>query len=141
MRRLEGGGDGEGQGYGGGGPRKPDRSAAIAARSPAQRFYLWTALTALSFLSHIAFLALVEPLKVLSMTKADAYAFSGVPLVFGLICVLFAILSFRKISPRAEIHVAVLLVTVVFGSLNFQGAAGIGWFFAKEPFVRMLVGS
>jgi hypothetical protein len=133
MRRLEGGGNGGGQGYGGSGPRKPDRSVDVAARTPAQRFYLWTALTALSFLSHIAFLALIEPLKVFSMTKANAYAYSGVPLVFGLICLLFAILNFRKITPRTEIHIAVLLVTIVFGSLNFQGAGGIVWFFAREP--------
>jgi hypothetical protein len=139
MRRVESGGNREGQGFGGGGPRKPDRGAAIAVRPPAQRLYIWTALTAVSFLSHILFLALVEPLKVLSMTKANAYVYSGVPLVFGLICLLFAIQNFRKITPRAEIHIAALLVAIVFGSLNFQGVAGIVWFFAKGPLVHMLV--
>jgi hypothetical protein len=139
MRKLEGGGDGEGHGYGGG--KKPETSAEIASRSPAKRFYIWTALTAFSFLSHILFLFLVEPLKVFSLTKADAYAYSGIPLAFGLVCLLFTIVSYRRITPRTEIHIAVLIVALIFGSLTIQGVAGIVRFFAKGSLAQALFGN
>jgi hypothetical protein len=141
MRKLEGGGNGEGQGNGGGGPRKPDKSAEITSRSPAKRFYIWTALTAFSFFSHILFLFLVEPLKVFSLAKADAYAYSGIPLAFGLVCLLFTIVSYRRITPRTEIHIAVLIVALIFGSLTIQGVAGIVRFFAKGSLAQALFGN
>ena len=139
MRKLEDAGNGEGQGYGGGGePKKPEKSVQIATPSPAKWFYIWTALTAFSFLSHIFFLFLVEPLKVFSLATADAYAYSGVPLAFGLLCLLFAILSYRRIAPRREIHTAVLIVAIIFGSLTIQGIAGVVRFFAAESLVQAL---
>jgi hypothetical protein len=142
MRKLESGGDGEGQGYGGNGvPKKPERSLEIASRSPAKRFYIWTALTAFSFLSHILFLFLIDPLKVFSLAKAHAYAYSGIPLVLGLVCLLFTILSFRRITPRTEIHYAVLIVAIIFGSLTIQGIAGIVRFFAKGSLAQALFGN
>ena len=141
MRKLESEGGGEGGSGGGGGPKNPEKSMQNASRSPAKRFYIWTALTAFCFLSHILFLFLVDPLKVFSMTKTNAYAYSGIPLVFGLVCVVLAILSFRRVTPRSEIHIAVLIVAIIFGSLNFQGVAGIVWFFAKWPLREVLLGS
>ncbi len=139
MRKLEGGGDGEGQGYGaGGGPKKPEKSVEIASRSPAKSFYIWTALTAFSFLGHILFLFLVEPLKVFSLAKANAYAYSGIPLAFGLVCLLFAILNFRRITPRTGVQIVVLIVAIIFGSLTIQGVAGIVRFFAAGSLVQAL---
>src|SRR5262245_42271138 len=113
MRKLEseGGGEGEGSG-GGGGPKKPEKSMQNASGSPANRFYIWTALTAFCFLSHILFLFLVDPLKVFSIAKTNAYAYSGIPLALGLVCVVFTILSFRRITPRSEVHIAVLIVAI-----------------------------
>jgi hypothetical protein len=129
MRNLESGG--EGQAYGGGGPKKPQKSGEIASRASANWLYIGTALTALSFLSHILFLFLVEPLKVFSLTKADAYAYSGIPLLLGIACFLFTLFSYWRTTPRSELQVAALIGAIIFGSLNIQGVAGIIMFFAK----------
>jgi hypothetical protein len=140
MRNLESGGGG-GQAYGGGGgPKKPEKSVELASHSSAKWLYLGTALTALSFLSHILFLFLVEPLKMFSLTKADAYVYSGIPLALGIAFFLFTILSFRRMTQRSEVHVAVLIGAIIFGSLNIQGVAGIILFFAKGPHGGALLG-
>ena len=142
MRRPEIGGDGEGGTSGGGnGPSNPGPNGEAASGSSAKWFYIGTALTALSFLIHILFLFLVEPLKILPLTKAAAYAYSGVPLLFGIAFLLFTIVSFVRIKPRSEIHIAVLIGALVFGSLNIQGAAGIVRFFAKGPLGQALLGN
>src|ERR1700730_15464837 len=107
MRNLEGGGGGQAYG-GGGGPKNPEKSGEIASRASAKWLYIGTARTALSFLSHILFLFLVEPLKVFSLTKADAYAYSGIPLLLGIASFLFTILSFWRTTPRSATHVAAL---------------------------------
>lgn len=127
MRKLD---DGAGEGQGGGGGR-PENSPSSGSRSYAKRLYMGTALAGLFFLAHLLFLFLVEPLKWLSLTKAEAYAYSGIPLVFGILCFLFALLNFWKISPRLEFHVVVLMGAIVFGSLNIQGAVGIARYLAK----------
>ena len=140
MRNFESGGGG-GQAYGGGGGRKkPEKSVEIASRASAKWLYIGTALTALSFLSHILFLFLVEPLKVFSLTKADAYAYSGIPLLLGIASFLFTILSFWRTTPRSETHVAALIGAIIFGSLNIQGVAGIVMFFVKGPHGGALLG-
>jgi hypothetical protein len=142
MRRPETGGEGDGGAYGGGsGPRKTRTNGEAASGTSAKWLYVGTALTALSFLLHILFLFLVEPLKVLALPKADAYAYSGIPLLFGIAFLIFTILSFRRITPRSEVHVAVLIGAIVFGSLNIQGAAGIVRFFAKGPLGQALLGN
>jgi hypothetical protein len=138
MRKLESEGGGEGEGSGGGGPKKPEKNSGTVSRSPAKWFYIWTALTSIGFLSHILFLFLVEPLKVFSLAKANAYAYSGIPLAFGLVCLLFAILSFRRITPRTGIQIVVLIVAIIFGSLTIQGIAGIVRFFAAGSLVQAL---
>jgi hypothetical protein len=131
MRKLEDGA-GEGQGGGGGGrPEKPENNPSSVSRSYVKWLYAGTALTAFFFLAHLLFLFLVEPLKLLSLSKTEAYAYSGIPLIFGIVCFLFTLLSFWKISPRLEFHVVVLLGAIVFGSLNIQGAVGIARYLAK----------
>ena len=142
MRKLETGGEGEGGAYGGGsGRRNPGTNGETASGFSAKWLYIWTALTAVSFLVHLLFLFLVEPLKVLALPKAAAYAYSGIPLLFGIAFLLFTIVSFRRLRPRSEIHVAVLIGAIVFGSLNLQGAAGIVRFFAKGPLGQALLGN
>ena len=141
MRQLETGGQGDGGAYGGGsGPRKPGMNGEAASGSSAKWFYIGTALTALCFLIHILFLFLVEPLKYVPLSKADAYAYSGIPLLVGIACLIFTIVSFRRITPRSEIHVVVLIGAIIFGSLNLQGTAGIIMFFAKGPHGGALLG-
>ena len=141
MRKLETGGEGEGGAYGGGsGPRKARTNGNAASGSAAKRLYVGTALTALCFLVHLLFLFLVEPLKVLVLPTAAAYAYSGIPLLFGIACFIFTILSFRRITPRTEVHIAVLIGAIVFGSLNLQGTAGIIMFFAEGPHGGALLG-
>jgi len=135
MRKLEDGA-GEGQGGGGGGsPQTPGNNPSSVSRSYAKWLYAGTALTALFFLAHIFFLFLVEPLKLLSLSKAQAYTYSGIPLVFGIFCFLFALVGFWKISPRSEFHVVVLIGAIVFGSLNVQGTVGIARFLGKDRIV------
>jgi hypothetical protein len=142
MRKPETGGEGNGGAHGGGrGPRKPRTNGEVASGTSAKWLYIGTALTALSFFLHIFFLFLVEPLKVLALPKADAYAYSGIPLLFGIAFLIFTIVSFRRITPRSEVHIAALIGAIVFGSLNIQGAAGIVRFFAKGPLGQALLGN
>jgi hypothetical protein len=142
MRKLETGGEGEGGAYGGGsGRRNPGTNGEAASGSSAKWLYLGTVLTALCFLIHLLFLFLVEPLKILALPKAAAYAYSGIPLLFGIAFLIFTILSFKRITPRSEVHIAVLIGAIVFGSLNIHGAAGIVRFFAKGPLGQVLLGN
>jgi hypothetical protein len=142
MRKLETGGEGEGGAYGGGsGRRNPGTNGEAASGSAAKWLYLGTVLTAVCFLIHLLFLFLVEPLKILALPKAAAYAYSGIPLLFGIAFLIFTILSFRRITPRSEVHIAVLIGAIVFGSLNIHGAAGIVRFFAKGPLGQALLGN
>lgn len=140
MRKLDTGGEGEGGAYGGG-PRKARANGGAASGSSAKWLYLGTVLTALCFLIHLLFLFLVEPLKILALPKAAAYAYSGIPLLFGIAFLIFTILSFRRLTPRSEVHIAVLIGAIVFGSLNIHGAAGIVRFFAKGPLGQALLGN
>jgi hypothetical protein len=136
MRILKNGG-GKGQGHGGGGtPEKPDENSGSVSRSSAKWLYIWAALTALCFLVHLLFLFLVEPLKVLALSKAQAYAYSGIPLLLGIACFLLTILSFRKITPRFELHIAVLIGAIIFAGLNIQGVIGIVRFLGKDRIVE-----
>ncbi len=143
MRKLEIGGDGGGGANGGGGSRRstPGTNGEAASVPSGKWLYIGTALTAASFFIHLLILFLVEPLKVLALPKAAAYAYSGIPLLFGIAFLLFTVVSFTRLNPRSEVHVAVLVGAIVFGTLNLQGAAGIVRFFAKGPLGQALLGN
>jgi len=141
MRKLEIGGEGGGANGGGSGRSTPGTNGEAASGSSAKWLYIGTALTAASFFVHLLILFLVEPLKVLPLPKAAAYAYSGIPLLFGIAFLLFTVVSFRRIRPRSEMHIAILVGALVFGSLNIQGAAGIVRFFAKGPLGQALLGN
>ncbi len=142
MRKLEIGGDGGGGANGGGSRRStPGTNGEAASVSSGKWLYIGTALKAASFFLHLLILFLVEPLKVLALPKAAAYAYSGIPLLFGIAFLLFTVVSFTRMRPRSEMHVAILIGAIVFGSLNIQGAAGIVRFFAKGPLGQALLGN
>ncbi|MCI0468074.1 MAG: hypothetical protein L0Y57_13925, partial [Beijerinckiaceae bacterium] len=89
------GGKGPGQGRGGS-PRRPAKGLSLLPQTAAGGLYFSTALLIISFLSHMLLLFLVEPLKRLALPKASAYAYSGVPLVAGVLAFLSAIFCFRR---------------------------------------------
>ncbi|MCI0599840.1 MAG: hypothetical protein L0Y60_10020 [Beijerinckiaceae bacterium] len=132
MKPTDNGGGG-GFGSADGAPEKPGKGLAFLPRTPAGGLYLSAALLIFSFLSHILLLFLVEPLKVLALPKASAYAYSGAPLVVGVFAFLSAIFCFRRIAPRSDIDFVVLIVAIIFGSLSLQGLAGVILFFVKGP--------
>ena len=126
---------------GGSGRSTPGTNGEAASGSSAKWLYIGTALTAAGFFIHLLILFLVDPLKVLVLPKGAAYAYSGIPLLFGIAFLLFTVVSFRRIRPRSEMHVAILIGAIVFGSLNIQGVAGIVRFFAKGPLGQALLGN
>lgn len=89
------------------------------------------ALAAVSFLTHIFFLLLVDPWFILPLSKESAIVYGAVPLAFGLIFALFSILSFTQIPERRGLHILLLLAAVIFGTLSLQGLLGSALHYAK----------
>lgn len=82
MRKLGEGGDGEGRGQAGGGePEKPEKTLALFQRSPEGALFRSSALTTFSWLSHIFFLLLVDPLKYLDISRDRAFGLFNHPIV------------------------------------------------------------
>jgi hypothetical protein len=124
MTKLgNGGSDGRGR-AGDGAPMRPEKALALLPRSPEGALVLSSALTVFSFLSHIFFLMLVDPWRVLDIAKASAMAYSTIPLGFGVVFVLSAIYSFIKIDSRSIFHVILLIFAVTFGSFSIHGLLG-----------------
>lgn len=118
-----GGGEGRAQGPGGA-SWKPEKSLALVPRSPEGALFISSALTVFSFLSHIVFLFLVDPWRVLAISKEDALAYSTIPLCFGIVFLVSAIYSFIRIESRSIFHVILLIFAVAFGSFSFHGLLG-----------------
>jgi hypothetical protein len=93
-------------------------------RSPESALFISSTLTVFCFLLHILLLFLVEPLRVLALSKYSAYAYSSVPLGIGLISGLYAIYNFARIESRSVFHFIALIFVLVFGSLTIQGLLG-----------------
>lgn len=123
-----------GDGGEGGVPQKPQTNLPVARLSSATALFLSTALAALGFLSHIFLLFLVEPLKYLRLSKESAYAYSSIPLCFGVIFFLTAIYNFRKIEERSVFHILSIIVAFVFGTLSIQGLAGVIMFLMRRSY-------
>ena len=120
-----GNGSSEGRGQSGGGaPKRPESTIPFFPRSPEGALFISSALTVFSFLSHIFFLFLVDPWRVLEISKEDALAYSTIPLGFGVVFLVSAIYSFVKIESRSVVHLVILIIAVVFGSFSFHGLLG-----------------
>jgi hypothetical protein len=123
-----GNGGSERRGQAGGGapnaPGKPAKTFPLFPRSPERALVISSALTVFSFLSHIFFLLLVDPWRVLDIPKEDAMANSTIPLGFGVVFLLSAIYSFIRIESRSIFHLILLIIAVAFGSFSFHGLLG-----------------
>ncbi|HEY4847664.1 MAG TPA: hypothetical protein VIH87_07675 [Methylocella sp.] len=121
-------GNGSSEGRAGGGapnaPMKPAKTFALIPRTPERALVISSALTVVSFLSHIFFLLLVDPWRVFDIPKEDALAYSTIPLCFGVVFVLSAIYSFIRIESKSIFHVILLIFTAVFGSFSIHGLLG-----------------
>ena len=109
---------------GGSAPRKPQKPFPFFPRSPGAALVLSSALTVLCFLSHIVFLLLVDPWRVLNIPKEDALAYSTIPVLFGVVFSLSAIYNFVRMEDRSIVHALLLTFAVIFGSFSLHGLFG-----------------
>jgi hypothetical protein len=119
-----GNGSGEGRRQAGGAPKKAESTFPFLPRSPEGALLISSALTVVSFLSHIFFLLLVDPWRVLDISKESAMAYSTIPLSFGVVFLLSAIYSVIKIDSRSIFHVILFLFALIFGSFCLHGLFG-----------------
>ena len=125
MKKPGNWGDGEGRGQAGGGePEKPEKTLALFQRSPEGALFRSSALTTLSWLSHIFFLLLVDPLKYLDISRDRALAYSIIPLFAGVVFLWDAIYNFRRIEARSVFHTILLIFALIFGGLSIVGLSG-----------------
>jgi hypothetical protein len=118
-------GNGGGEGRAGGRePKKAEKTLAFFPRTPEGALVLSSALTVVSFLSHIFFLLLVDPWRVLDIPKESAMAYSTIPLGFGVVFLLSAIYSFTRIESRSIVHLILIIFAAAFGSLSLHGILG-----------------
>ena len=108
----------------GGAPRKPHKPFPFFPRSPRGVLVVSSALTVVCFVSHIVFLLLVDPWRVLDIAKEDALAFSTIPVFFGVVFALSALYNFTRIEDRSVVHVILLIFAVIFGSFSLHGLFG-----------------
>ena len=109
---------------GGGPPRKPRKPFPFIPRSPRGLLVISSVLTVVCFVSHIVFLLLVDPWRVLDIAKEDALAFSTIPVFFGVIFALSALYNYTKIEDRSVVHVILLVFALVVGSFCLHGLFG-----------------
>ena len=119
-----GNGRSEGRGQSGA-PKKPEKTFPFFPRSPEGALFISSGLTVFSFLSHIFFLLLVDPWRVLSISKESAMAYSTIPLCFGVIFLLSTIYSFIKIEYRSIFHIIIFIFALIFGSFSLHGLFGL----------------
>ena len=109
---------------GGGAPKKPEKPFPFIPRTPERAFVISSALTVVSFLSHIFFLLLVDPWRVLDISKESDMAYSTIPLCFGVVFLLSTIYSVIKIESRSIFHIILLIFALIFGSFCLHGLFG-----------------
>lgn len=119
-----GNGSSEGRGQAGGAPENPQKTFPFFPRSPEGALVISSALTVFSFLCHIFFLLLVDPWRVLDISKESALTYSTIPLYFGVVFALSTIYNFIRIESRSVVHVVLLVFAVVFGSFSVHGLLG-----------------
>jgi hypothetical protein len=108
----------------GGAPKKPEKTFPFIPRTPERALVITSALTVVGFLSHFFFLILVDPWRVLVIPKEDALAYSTIPLGFGVVFLLFAIISFIRIESKSIFHFILLIFAAAFGSFSIHGLLG-----------------
>lgn len=96
----------------------------LVPRTPERALVISSALTVFSFLCHIFFLFLVDPWKVIPISKEEALAYSTIPLCFSVLFFAASIYSFIKINSRSLFHVVLLVFAAGFGSFSFHGLLG-----------------
>lgn len=116
---MPGNGSSEGRGQASGGA-----PLALFPRSPEGALVITSALTVFSFLSHIFFLLLVDPWRVLDFSRETAMAYSTIPLCFGVVFLLCTIYSIIKIEDRSLFHIILLIFALIFGSFSLHGLFG-----------------
>jgi hypothetical protein len=122
---IPGDGSSEGRGQAGGdAPMMPAKTFPLIPRTPERALVMTSALTVVSFLSHIFFLFLVDPWRVLEISKEDALAYSTIPLCFGVVFLLAAIYSFIRIESKSMFYVIVFIFPLIFGSFSLHGLLG-----------------
>jgi hypothetical protein len=122
MRKLGEGGRSNGLGHTGDNElKKPEKTSAQFWRSPEAVFFITATLTVFCFLSHFLYLSFVEPAQSSILAKEKVFAYSSVPLSIGLVFLVAAIVSFRKIKYYSSLQVLVLIVVIVFGSFIIHG--------------------
>jgi len=114
-----------------GGPSRPQNEPPH--QSHPRALAISAAVVVACFLVHILILVLVEPLKVLHLTKLNAYATSSIPLAMGLVFLVDAITHFRQIEARSAVHLVPFILAVVFGGLSVQGLLGFMIFLVRHP--------
>ncbi len=131
MAKLENGGNERREQAAMGVLRRAERTLGISPRSPERALLSSTVLTVLSFSIHILFLFLVDPLRVLNLSKETAYSYSAIPLCFGVIFLISSIYNFIKIEDRTGSHIILLLIALSIGSMSLQGLLGLGLHYVK----------
>jgi len=125
MKKLEGS-----RGQSGGEPNDPEKSPQ-ARRS--RVLVISSALVVTCFLVHILVLFLVDPLKVLHLSKLNAYAISSIPLGMGLVFSFDAITHFMRLESRSALHFVSFLMVVLFGSFSVHGLLGFMMYLVRHP--------
>jgi hypothetical protein len=105
-------------------PKRPEKPFPFIPSTPEKALVISSALTVVSFLSHIFFLFLVDPWRVFDIPKEDALAYSTIPLGFGVVFLLAAIYSFIRIESRSMFYVMLFIFPLIFGSFSLHGLFG-----------------
>src|ERR1700738_2106818 len=93
----------------GGAQIKAEKTFPFFPLSPQGALFISSALTVFSFLSHIFFLLLVDPWRVLDISKESAMAYSTIPLCFGVVFLLSTIYCVIKIEDRSLFHIILFI--------------------------------
>jgi hypothetical protein len=136
MKKQEGGddgGDGAGGRKDGGEPARPENGSPQPRGSHARALALSSGVVVICFLLHILILFLVQPLKVLHLSKLNAYAVATIPLGMGLVFFRDAIINFRRLESRSPVHLVSFMLAIVFGGLSIQGFLGFLIYLVRHP--------
>jgi carbon starvation protein CstA len=125
--------EGSGAGQSGGGPKQPQEEPRQSRTDHARALAISAALVVLFFVVHVLVLVLVDPLKILPLSKLNAYAASIIPLGMGLVFCYDAIVNFLRIEKRSAVQFAWFLVAILFGSFSIHGLLGFILFVIRHP--------
>jgi hypothetical protein len=116
----------------GGEPREPGKGPLPATHDVARALSISATLVVLCFVVHILVLVLVDPLRVLPVSKLNAFALSSIPLAMGLVFAFDAITSFMRLEARSAGHFVAFLLVVLFGSFSVHGLLGFILYVARH---------